>query len=205
MLTYVRPQPARDALATGPSPGTLEAGGERFEGRAVLVAFANGRQYGGGRRDQPRRALDDGLLDVVVSRTARCWSSCWRRAAAVPGRHRARSARYRRLRSHASSSLRADAAAPRTTATASPSRPRTRARGRAARRGRSRARAPARPRDGPATGPFERSATPSARAPRRSAASSSGADLLEQARRAPGSSGARTRAAAQPREVHRRA
>lgn len=44
----------------------LEAGPERFEGRALIVAFANGRQYGGGAILAPRARLDDGRLDVIV-------------------------------------------------------------------------------------------------------------------------------------------
>ena len=44
----------------------LEAGGERFEGRALVVAFLNGRQYGGGAVVAPRALLDDGLLDCVI-------------------------------------------------------------------------------------------------------------------------------------------
>jgi diacylglycerol kinase (ATP) len=43
---------------------TTHAGG--FEGEALLVAFVNGRQYGGGAVIAPGSRLDDGLLDVVV-------------------------------------------------------------------------------------------------------------------------------------------
>lgn len=45
---------------------TLEAGEHRFEGQAWLVAFVNGRQYGGAAVIAPGARLDDGLLDVVV-------------------------------------------------------------------------------------------------------------------------------------------
>jgi YegS/Rv2252/BmrU family lipid kinase len=45
---------------------TLEAGGHRFDGEAWLVAFVNGRQYGGAAVIAPGARLDDGLLDVVV-------------------------------------------------------------------------------------------------------------------------------------------
>ena len=44
----------------------LEAGGHRFEGGAWLVAFVNGRQYGGAAVIAPGARLDDGLLDVIV-------------------------------------------------------------------------------------------------------------------------------------------
>lgn len=45
---------------------SLEAGEHRFEGEAFLVAFVNGRQYGGAAVIAPGARLDDGLLDVVV-------------------------------------------------------------------------------------------------------------------------------------------
>ena len=34
--------------------------------RALLIAFANGREYGSGARIAPRAELDDGLLDAIV-------------------------------------------------------------------------------------------------------------------------------------------
>ncbi|PYQ20652.1 MAG: hypothetical protein DMF81_17980 [Acidobacteria bacterium] len=44
----------------------LEAGEHRFEGAAWLVAFVNGRQYGGAAVIAPGARLDDGLLEIVV-------------------------------------------------------------------------------------------------------------------------------------------
>lgn len=44
----------------------IEAGAQRFEGPALIIAFLNGRQYGGGAVMAPGARLDDGLLDVVV-------------------------------------------------------------------------------------------------------------------------------------------
>ena len=44
----------------------LVADAERFDGRALVVAFANGRQYGAGAVIAPRARLDDGRLDVVI-------------------------------------------------------------------------------------------------------------------------------------------
>jgi YegS/Rv2252/BmrU family lipid kinase len=44
----------------------LEAGDQKFEGRAFVIAFVNGRQYGGGAMLVPGARLDDGLLDIVV-------------------------------------------------------------------------------------------------------------------------------------------
>jgi len=65
VLTYVRLSLKR-ALSYRAESWTLEAGAERFEGRALIVAFVNGRQYGGGAIVAPQARLDDGLLDVVV-------------------------------------------------------------------------------------------------------------------------------------------
>ena len=45
---------------------TLEAGGERFAGAAFIVAFVNGRQYGGAAVIAPGSRLDDGLLEIVI-------------------------------------------------------------------------------------------------------------------------------------------
>ena len=54
------------ALAYRASTWRLEAGGERFDGAAFLVAFVNGRQYGGAAVIAPGSRLDDGLLTIVV-------------------------------------------------------------------------------------------------------------------------------------------
>jgi diacylglycerol kinase (ATP) len=45
---------------------TLEAGSERFAGAAFIVAFVNGRQYGGAAVIAPGSRLDDGLLEIVI-------------------------------------------------------------------------------------------------------------------------------------------
>ena len=45
---------------------TITAGGETCEHRALIVALANGRQYGNGALIAPHAKLDDGLLDLVV-------------------------------------------------------------------------------------------------------------------------------------------
>ncbi len=55
----------------------LEAGDGRFEGRALVVAFVNGRQYGGGAVVAPGARLDDGLLDVVVIEDAPRFEMAW--------------------------------------------------------------------------------------------------------------------------------
>lgn len=65
VLTYLKLSLKR-ALSYAAERWVLEAGGQRFEGAALIVAFVNGRQYGGGATIAPRARLDDGLLDVVV-------------------------------------------------------------------------------------------------------------------------------------------
>jgi diacylglycerol kinase (ATP) len=65
LMSYVR---IALAMSWGYRRGgfTLEAGEHRFEGQAWLVAFVNGRQYGGAAVIAPGALLDDGLLDVIV-------------------------------------------------------------------------------------------------------------------------------------------
>ncbi len=65
VLTYLRLGLAR-SFSYPPARVTLEAGGEHIETRALVVTFANGRQYGAGAVIAPRARLDDGCLEVVV-------------------------------------------------------------------------------------------------------------------------------------------
>jgi YegS/Rv2252/BmrU family lipid kinase len=44
----------------------IELDGEVVETTALLVAFANGREYGNGMRLAPRASMEDGLLEAVV-------------------------------------------------------------------------------------------------------------------------------------------
>jgi diacylglycerol kinase (ATP) len=55
----------------------LEAGGQKVEGRAYIVAFVNGRQYGGGAVLVPGARLDDGLFDIVVIEDASALEMAW--------------------------------------------------------------------------------------------------------------------------------
>jgi diacylglycerol kinase family enzyme len=55
----------------------LRAGTETFDGRAYIVAFVNGRQYGGGAVLVPGARLDDGLLDIVVIEDAPALEMAW--------------------------------------------------------------------------------------------------------------------------------
>jgi diacylglycerol kinase (ATP) len=63
--TYVRLALPR-ALSYRASTWTLETGSGGFAGPAFLVAFVNGRQYGGAAVIAPGSRLDDGLLEIVV-------------------------------------------------------------------------------------------------------------------------------------------
>lgn len=65
ILSYVRLSLAR-ALVHRPEEWRLTTDAEGFEGRAWVVAFVNGRQYGAGAVIAPQARLDDGRLDVVV-------------------------------------------------------------------------------------------------------------------------------------------
>ena len=55
----------------------LDAGTQKFEGRAYIVAFVNGRQYGGGAVLVPGARLDDGLFDIVVIEDAPALEIAW--------------------------------------------------------------------------------------------------------------------------------
>jgi len=65
LLTYVRLTLLR-TFTYEAQPWRLEADGEVLEKRALVVAFVNGRQYGGGAVLAPRALLDDGLVDVIL-------------------------------------------------------------------------------------------------------------------------------------------
>jgi diacylglycerol kinase (ATP) len=74
--TYVR-LGLRRSMSYRAEAWTLAADAHRFEGRALVVAFVNGRQYGGGATIAPGAYLDDGLLDVVVIEDASRFSMVW--------------------------------------------------------------------------------------------------------------------------------
>jgi diacylglycerol kinase (ATP) len=75
----------RRALGYRAETWVLEAGEHRFEGRAFVVAFVNGRQYGGGAILAPGARLDDGLLDVVVVEDAPWFELTWNAARLFTG------------------------------------------------------------------------------------------------------------------------
>ncbi len=72
VLTYVRLSAAR-VFSYVPGTYALRAGEATFEGRALVVAFVNGRQYGGGAILSPKGRLDDGVLDVALIEAAPAW------------------------------------------------------------------------------------------------------------------------------------
>jgi diacylglycerol kinase (ATP) len=76
VLTYVRLS-LRKTWSYEAESWVLEAGAERFEGRALVIAFMNGQQYGGGAVLAPGARLDDGLLDVVVIEDAPRFEIAW--------------------------------------------------------------------------------------------------------------------------------
>jgi diacylglycerol kinase (ATP) len=76
VLTYVRLSLVR-TWSYRAEQWRLEAGDGRFEGRALVVAFVNGRQYGGGAVVAPGARLDDGLLDVVVIEDSPRFEMAW--------------------------------------------------------------------------------------------------------------------------------
>lgn len=72
VFTYVRLS-ARRVFSYVPETFRLRAGDQSFEGRALVVAFVNGRQYGGGAVLSPRGRLDDGVFEVAVVEAAPAW------------------------------------------------------------------------------------------------------------------------------------
>jgi YegS/Rv2252/BmrU family lipid kinase len=57
---------ARELFTFQPDEHTIVADGRAIRTRALLIALANGRQYGNGAVIAPSARLDDGRLDVVV-------------------------------------------------------------------------------------------------------------------------------------------
>lgn len=72
VLTYVRLSAAR-VFSYVPGTYVLRAGDVTFEGRALVIAFVNGRQYGGGAVLSPKGRLDDGVFDVALIEAAPAW------------------------------------------------------------------------------------------------------------------------------------
>lgn len=77
---------------------SVDLDGDRRRVRALLIAFANGREYGMGARIAPLAELDDGLLDATIVEyrpiLARFWDA---RHLATGTAHRARSVSVKRV------------------------------------------------------------------------------------------------------------
>jgi diacylglycerol kinase family enzyme len=56
----------------------VEWDGGRYDGDALIVAFANSKQYGNGAQVAPLAALDDGALDCVIVHATGPLSDLWR-------------------------------------------------------------------------------------------------------------------------------
>jgi diacylglycerol kinase (ATP) len=70
----------REAFRYQPQPLQITLDGERIDALPLLIAFANGSEYGNRARIAPHACLDDGRLEAVVvdnrSPAARLWGSC---------------------------------------------------------------------------------------------------------------------------------
>jgi YegS/Rv2252/BmrU family lipid kinase len=69
---YVRAA-IREVLLFRPDDVTIEVAGGRHDVRPLIIAFANGRQYGNGATVAPGARIDDGLLHVVVVSSRSTW------------------------------------------------------------------------------------------------------------------------------------
>jgi YegS/Rv2252/BmrU family lipid kinase len=65
----------REASGFEPDDHTIVVDGVAARHRALIVAVANGRQYGNGARIAPHARLDDGQLDVVVVAHRPLWEA----------------------------------------------------------------------------------------------------------------------------------
>lgn len=82
----------REAFRYRPGPADIDLDGERFHVNALLIAFANGREYGNRVCIAPQAQVDDGRLEAVVVEDrrplARLWGSrhlLWGRLDRAPG------------------------------------------------------------------------------------------------------------------------
>ena len=72
LVRYVRAA-VREVALFQPDHLTIEVGGGRHDVRPLIIAFANGRQYGNGAMVAPGARIDDGLLHVVVVTSRSTW------------------------------------------------------------------------------------------------------------------------------------
>jgi diacylglycerol kinase family enzyme len=77
---------------------SVELDGERRRVHALLIAFANGREYGSGASIAPLAELDDGVLDGVIVEYRPLLTRFWdARHLAMGTAHRARSVSMKRV------------------------------------------------------------------------------------------------------------
>ena len=67
----------REGWRYGGGDYTVELDGDRQQVRALLIAFANGREYGIGARIAPQAQLDDGVLDATIVETRPWLEQFW--------------------------------------------------------------------------------------------------------------------------------
>ena len=72
-VRYVRAA-VREVAFFRPDDLTIEVDGHRRDVRPLMIAFANGRQYGNGATVAPGARMDDGLLHVVVVTAHSTWA-----------------------------------------------------------------------------------------------------------------------------------
>lgn len=89
----------REACRYSGAQYTIDLDGDRRSVNALLIAFANGREYGIGARIAPLAQLDDGLLDATIVETRPILTRFWHaRHLALGTAHRAPSVLTRQIR-----------------------------------------------------------------------------------------------------------
>lgn len=89
----------REGCRYGGDEYTVELDGDRRRLRALLISFANGREYGIGARIAPFAQLDDGLLDATIVEARPLLTRFWdARHLALGTPHRAPSVSVRQVR-----------------------------------------------------------------------------------------------------------
>jgi diacylglycerol kinase (ATP) len=76
----------REAFRYRPGPMDIDLNGERFHLNALLVAFANGREYGNRACIAPHARVDDGRLEAVVVEDRRPMARLWGSRHVLAGR-----------------------------------------------------------------------------------------------------------------------
>jgi YegS/Rv2252/BmrU family lipid kinase len=88
----------REAFRYCPGPVDVDLDGERFRVRPLLVAFANGREYGNRARIAPHARIDDGRLEAVIVDDRRPLARLWGSRHLLAGRpHRATGMTFRSI------------------------------------------------------------------------------------------------------------